>query len=136
MSILNLFGDNSKRKNNCNSKSQAYKSICKTVRIRNAFLHYVNEYRKRIGAKQPMWKMIINAGKRWNDLPLNEKLRHLKAARGTVYTTSVRHPKVNEILRHLRDALQDDKDINCAALAIAVNKIQSWKKSVWEQLNK
>lgn len=111
--------------------------ITSTTRTRNAFMHFLSNYRQqhqRDCSKVPAWVIACDAAEAWAKMPLNDKYLFIEAARKTGYIYKSRDRRMNRVMGHLREAVKSDDKCDVLQLSSAVKQMQLWKRKVLEAM--
>ncbi|XP_018788106.1 PREDICTED: uncharacterized protein LOC108975094 [Bactrocera latifrons] len=102
---------------------------------RNAFMHFLSEYRRVCNRRSPAWLTATEAGEVWSRMPLNDKYCYIEAARNAGYVYTARDRRMNRVMRHLRKSLTDNEHrVNLMELSLAVKQMQLWKRRTLDEM--
>ncbi|XP_036330301.1 uncharacterized protein LOC118742378 [Rhagoletis pomonella] len=119
------------------SSEQAMPSAgsAKTSYSRNAFMHFLSEYRRVCNRRSPAWMTAAEAGAVWSRMPLNDKYCYIEAARNAGYVYTARDRRMNRVMRHLRKSLTEHESrVNLVQLSSAVKQMQLWKRKTLDEI--
>ncbi|XP_054739476.1 uncharacterized protein LOC129245383 [Anastrepha obliqua] len=109
--------------------------VAKASYSRNAFMHFLSEYRRVCNRRSPAWMTASEAGAMWSRMPLNDKYCYIEAARNAGYVFTARDRRLNRVLRHLRKSLTErDNRINLIQVSAAVKQMKLWKRKVLDEI--
>ncbi|XP_012158922.1 uncharacterized protein LOC105665063 [Ceratitis capitata] len=102
---------------------------------RNAFMHFLSEYRRVCNRRSPAWMTATEAGAVWSRMPLIDKYCYIEKARNAGYVYTARDRRMNRVMRHLRKSLTEaDGRVNLMQLSLAVKQMQLWKRKTLEEI--
>ncbi|XP_067628846.1 uncharacterized protein [Eurosta solidaginis] len=112
-------------------------AAAKSSYSRNAFMHFLSEYRRVCNRRSPAWMTASEAGAVWSRMPLNDKYCYIEAARNAGYVYKARDRRMNRVMRHLRRSLTErESRVDLLQLSAAVKQMQLWKRKILDEISR